>query len=231
MSRSLLRGWVRIRDNRYNLGWHVLALCLLSCSSVDATAVSPPDMKRAATLPADAEQFLDRSFLAQAIPTPRINRPVLQIGSQGSDVSELQAALKLLGYYSGVVDGTYSQATADAVIRFQKAAGLNPDGVMGPGTWEQLFPPIGYAEPDPCFCADGSTGVVPEGNFPVLQIGMRGTAVVGLQQRLKARGLYLGAIDGIFGQETQSAVVLAQQNFGLIPNGIVDFSTWDVLLR
>ncbi|PMB13660.1 peptidoglycan-binding protein [Fischerella thermalis CCMEE 5282] len=69
-----------------------------------------------------------------------INRPNLQLGSQGQPVSELQAALKLLGYYTGAVDGNYNQATAKAVSQFQQAAGLNPDGIVDAITWQRLFP-------------------------------------------------------------------------------------------
>lgn len=76
----------------------------------------------------------------QPMPDVRVNRPILRTGSQGTEVSELQAALKLLGYYTGKVDGVYSESTANAVSLFQKAAGLNPDGVVGSDTWNQLFP-------------------------------------------------------------------------------------------
>ncbi|WP_315790859.1 peptidoglycan-binding protein [Fischerella sp. JS2] len=69
-----------------------------------------------------------------------INRPNLQLGSQGQPVSELQAALKLLGYYTGTVDGNYNQATAKAVSQFQQAAGLNPNGIVDAVTWQRLFP-------------------------------------------------------------------------------------------
>lgn len=70
-----------------------------------------------------------------------INRANLRRGSQGRDVSELQAALKLLGFYAGTVDGFYGESTAIAVSRFQSAAGLPTDGIVGPATWNQLFPP------------------------------------------------------------------------------------------
>lgn len=74
-------------------------------------------------------------------PGSLINRANLRVGSQGRDVSELQATLKLLGFYAGVVDGSYDQSTAIAVSQFQTAAGLPADGVVGPATWNQLFPP------------------------------------------------------------------------------------------
>jgi peptidoglycan hydrolase-like protein with peptidoglycan-binding domain len=78
--------------------------------------------------------------IAQVNPGNSINRPSLKVGSQGERVAELQAALKLLGFYSGAVDGIYSENTASAVSRFKQAAGLNPDGVVDASTWQRLFP-------------------------------------------------------------------------------------------
>jgi peptidoglycan hydrolase-like protein with peptidoglycan-binding domain len=78
--------------------------------------------------------------IAQVNPGNTINRPILKVGSQGERVAELQAALKLLGFYSGAVDGTYTENTASAVSRFKQAAGLNPDGVVDASTWQRLFP-------------------------------------------------------------------------------------------
>jgi peptidoglycan hydrolase-like protein with peptidoglycan-binding domain len=78
--------------------------------------------------------------IAQVNPGDSINRPTLKVGSQGERVAELQAALKLLGFYSGAVDGTYSESTASAVARFKQAAGLNPDGIVDASTWQRLFP-------------------------------------------------------------------------------------------
>ncbi len=69
-----------------------------------------------------------------------LTRPTLKPGSRGAQVTELQATLKLLGYYSGSVDGVYGQSTVSAVSQFQQAAGLNADGITGPATWNRLFP-------------------------------------------------------------------------------------------
>jgi peptidoglycan hydrolase-like protein with peptidoglycan-binding domain len=82
----------------------------------------------------------DIQEIAQATGSVIVNRPILKLGSQGSDVSELQAALKLLGYFSGTVNGFYGESTASAVSRFQQASGLNPDGIAGAATWNRLFP-------------------------------------------------------------------------------------------
>lgn len=78
--------------------------------------------------------------IAQVNPGDSISRPTLKVGSQGERVSELQAALRLLGFYSGEVDGIYSENTASAVSRFKQAAGLNPDGIVDANTWQRLFP-------------------------------------------------------------------------------------------
>lgn len=80
--------------------------------------------------------------IAQANTTSKINRPNLQIGSQGERVTELQAALKLLGFYTGAVDGIYQENTARAVNQFKQAAGLNPNNVVDAITWQKLFPSV-----------------------------------------------------------------------------------------
>lgn len=73
-------------------------------------------------------------------PTETVTRPTLKSGSKGNEVTELQATLKLLGFYGGSVDGVYGQTTVSAVSSFQQAAGLDADGVTGPATWDRLFP-------------------------------------------------------------------------------------------
>ena len=78
--------------------------------------------------------------ITQSVISANIQRPNLRNGSRGESVSELQAALKLLGFYSGEVNGNYNQPTASAVSNFQRAAGLNPDGIVGNTTWQKLFP-------------------------------------------------------------------------------------------
>lgn len=80
--------------------------------------------------------------LAQAITSVKINRPTLDIGSEGERVSELQAVLKLLGYYTGEVNGVYGDNTAIAVSKLQQQAGLTPHGIMGAAEWNFLFPSI-----------------------------------------------------------------------------------------
>lgn len=102
---------------------------------------------------------------AQATPPVIVNRPILKTGSQGAEVSELQAALKLLGYFRGNVDGFYGESTAIAVSQFQRAAGLNPDGITGLATWNRLFPSLPSAKTPPPTSSSN-----PASTFPVPSI-------------------------------------------------------------
>lgn len=56
----------------------------------------------------------------------------------GDRCSELQTKLNKLGYDCGKVDGSFGPATYDALIKFQKENGLDPDGYAGPKTFAKL---------------------------------------------------------------------------------------------
>ncbi|MGB3760418.1 MAG: peptidoglycan-binding protein [Rivularia sp. (in: cyanobacteria)] len=78
--------------------------------------------------------------IAQVVVEASMNRPNLKMGSEGVPVTELQGALKLLGFYKGEVNGMFTETTKTAVSRFQQAAGLKSDGVVDTNTWQTLFP-------------------------------------------------------------------------------------------
>ncbi len=62
----------------------------------------------------------------------------ITIGTQSQTVKEIQKKLINWGYLSGQVDGIYGKKTKDAIIKFQKKNGLNPDGVVGKATLAKL---------------------------------------------------------------------------------------------
>lgn len=51
---------------------------------------------------------------------------------------DIQTALKNAGFYQGEIDGKIGTKTKGAVMKFQEASGLNPDGSVGSRTWEKL---------------------------------------------------------------------------------------------
>lgn len=60
-------------------------------------------------------------------------------GNSGPNQTKvLQQKLKDLGYYTGVVDGSFGDYTLKAVIAYQKAKGLVQDGIVGPVTAKSM---------------------------------------------------------------------------------------------
>jgi len=66
---------------------------------------------------------------------------VYKNGSAGNDVARIQKALKDAGFYQGEPDGVFGSQTGTAVKNFQAKSGVVADGIVGPATWEKLFPP------------------------------------------------------------------------------------------
>ncbi len=64
---------------------------------------------------------------------------VLRVGSRGEEVRRIQQQLAALGFYRGPLDGDFGGGTLSAVKAFQRAKGLDVDGVVGRNTWRSLF--------------------------------------------------------------------------------------------
>jgi peptidoglycan hydrolase-like protein with peptidoglycan-binding domain len=62
----------------------------------------------------------------------------LSKGDSGAPVVTLQKALTALGHEAGTPDGNFGPTTEAAVIEFQKANGLTPDGIVGAKTAHAL---------------------------------------------------------------------------------------------
>jgi peptidoglycan hydrolase-like protein with peptidoglycan-binding domain len=129
---------------------------LLLCSSVPLLFGSP-----------SVAYDIDGQQIAQVNTVGNINRPSLKVGSQGDAVSELQAALKLMGYYNGAVDGKFGETTATAVSQFKQSAGLEANGVVDTTTWQTLFPGQTTIANNSTEQTTSTTTTTKTNNFPV----------------------------------------------------------------
>jgi len=77
-------------------------------------------------------------------------------GDEGEDVRNLQKLLKDKGYYSGPLNGKFGPLTQEAVLNFQRANGLEEDGVAGKATMDLLKAPAKKAEKSESAAKSGS---------------------------------------------------------------------------
>ena len=151
-------------------------------------------------------------------------KTTVRSGSKGEDAGTVQARLKTLGYYRGVIDGEFGRASVNALKNFQEANGLKSDGVAGKDTYKVLFSAsaIPYTEaetaaptaaPTPTAAPAASTA------WTTLREGMKGTEVKQLQENLIRLGYLSGKADGSYGEQTAAAVREFQKQNGLTADG------------
>lgn len=153
-------------------------------------------------------------------------------GSRGSGVKQMQDKLISLGYLNGRADGVFGRATKNAVIAFQRSAGLKADGIAGNMTLGMLFGSTASqpSKPNPSPTPSNPVPSNPINNVsaPItstLRYRSRGTQVVTLQRRLNEHGFNCGKADGIFGKGVLNAVKAFQRSRGLKADGIVGRGT------
>ncbi len=151
---------------------------------------------------------------------------LLQQGDRGAEVSDLQNRLAAAGCYQGSADGVFGSLTKAAVVDCQQRNGLDPDGMVGPATEAVLSKgsPIVSQRFD-----SFNQNVSNSAYSGVLRQGDRGSAVSDLQRRLSSAGHYSGAIDGVFGQQTEDAVLSLQRARGLTMDGIAGYQVTQAL--
>jgi len=129
-----------------------------------------------------------------------------RLNDSGEPVRDIQDRLAALGFPSDPDPrGEFGEATRAAVVAFQRSRGLAPDGIVGPDTWRALYE-AGYRLGDRLLFL----------RRPML----RGEDVSELQSRLNTLGFDAGKVDGIFGPDTERAVVEFQHNRGLAEDGV-----------
>jgi len=126
-----------------------------------------------------------------------------------SDVMNLQKLLADRGFYNGAVDGIMGPKTRTAILAAQKAYNLTADGIAGAKTLAAL-------ESDGRKATATSTSTTST---------IKSAEVSNLQELLSKRGFYNGAVDGIMGPQTRTAIIAAQKNYGLVTDGIAGSRT------
>lgn len=133
---------------------------------------------------------------------------LLYKGMRHEDIKTIQSILKATGQYPLTKEtGYFGSATETAVKQFQNLNGIQADGVVGIQTKQALIS-----------AAHRQMGLMSNGS--------RGENVEYIQFYLQKFGFYKGAIDGLFGNETENAVISLQQDSNIAVDGIVGPETW-----
>ena len=156
----------------------------------------------------------------------------IYLNDRGQLVRDIQIRLKELGYYTGDITGVYDSKTRTAVINYQKASGLQADGICGPKTQTALLgtdavPPAPTATPAP------TEAPTPAPTFQVpkmtIRRGDKGEDVRLIQQRLIDLGYLKGKVDGVYGSASQKALEAFQNKHGLKVDGTAGPETYAIL--
>lgn len=199
-----------------------------------ATAEPTPTAAPSATAKASASPAPSASpeVSATAAATPAPTAPVnpdegkvrtLFKNRYGSDVEALQDALTELGFFTSRVDGQFGVRTERALKKYQKARGLEADGVLGAQTRRALAED-GYEIP--AWYPD----VYPEGFERTLKKGMKGMDVRAVQEKLIEKGYLTGRADHVYGNKTRNAVKKFQEENDLRVTGICNPQTLFLLM-
>lgn len=170
-------------------------------------------------------------------PTPTPEYTTLEWGDQGEAVKQLQSRLKELGYYTGTIDGVFGSGTYKGVRGFQGNNGLSVDGKAGPATLALLYSDKALGADDEREEEDSTPTPIPTptptptpGATPsrTLRKGATGEDVKLLQNRLIVLG-YMKTANGIFDDNTLTAVKAFQKRNGLTVDGVAGSQTYKKL--
>lgn len=133
------------------------------------------------------------------------------------------------------VDGIFGSRTEASVRAFQQIFELEQDGIVGKATWYALVRLYVAVNRLSELRSQGQQFYSISWEYPSgLTSGNRGEKVRHLQYMLSVLAAYISeiptpAVDGVFGTETEQAVLAAQRWFSLPLTGVVDSNTWDAI--
>jgi peptidoglycan hydrolase-like protein with peptidoglycan-binding domain len=128
-------------------------------------------------------------------------------------VQAIQQRLRQDGVYSGSVDGVWGPDSRAALERYQQNHQLQVTGQVNQAT-------IATMGLDPGTFLTQQTATEPPSASQ-----LRPASVQAIQSHLRSMGFYNGAVDGVWGAATQTAIERFQQGRGLQPNGQLNPAT------
>ena len=121
----------------------------------------------------------------------------------------MQIVLKSYGYYDGKIDGDFGSGSKKALVLFQGANNLSPDGVLGQKTCKLLL---------------NKKNIVSNNQKDDEIVNVEDSysqEIYDAQVKLKNLGLYTSTLDGINGPGTKRAIKQFQKKAGLNIDGVV----------
>ncbi|MBE6671370.1 MAG: spore cortex-lytic protein [Ruminococcaceae bacterium] len=166
-------------------------------------------------------------------------RGELSYGSVGNSVKLLQYYLLFVSVFDSRVPplqviGVFGENTYQSVVAFQKIFGFTPDGIVTEDVWNvllQVYENLYSSLPDSAFSETAESYF---GN--ILVLGSEGVEVRYLQEYLKTISEIYGVIpyvtvNGVYDEQTENAVRVFQQLFGIKDTGVVTSTTWNAISR
>lgn len=165
----------------------------------------------------------------------QLERDRIQEGDRGEPVGVLQYYLTFIATYNNSlppieVDGVFGSATLSAVTAFQRAYGLEPNGVVDMEVWEKINDVyLGILKDEPPIYITDERIAYP--GTPLVP-GSSGEAVIVVQERLNYISRFYDSIpsvevDGVYGSATENAVNAFLTEIGLPARGIVGPYAWN----
>ena len=160
----------------------------------------------------------------------------ISLGDTGNYVLLLQSRIYYISiFYPSVPsvskDGIFGRSTEDSVKQFQKTFGLTETGIVTPLIWNAMYQV--YLN-----IINSITPSLPNQGFPGtdLRRGDSGENVKLMQTYLNTISRRYNTIkpvtiDGIFGGDTENAVLEFQRAVRLNPTGVIDVSTWERIVE
>ena len=161
-------------------------------------------------------------YLTSSYELPR----VLSLGSSGEYVSKLQYLLQILGDFipeipALTIDGQYGVTTRDAVLAYQRYAGLTPSGLVGEATWDSIINRVNGID---------NTILQSETLFPDQSAQSAIVTIADVQRSLQTVAPVFATLSpprvtGMMDRSTTRAIAKLQNQLKLRPTGQLDADT------